>query len=100
LRAKTPIAQIGSIDLNDPFNQAMLSLNLSGETLNPVDKANLPPHAERQRFLEAKGLSFDNPYLTDEQFSDLTALLYEFQDIFVAQMSNYQFLICRHIIFS
>jgi hypothetical protein len=29
MRAKTPIAQIGSIDLNDPFNQAMLSINLT-----------------------------------------------------------------------
>jgi hypothetical protein len=82
LRAKTPIAQISSIDLNDPFNQAMLSLNLTEETHKPVDKTNMPPHAERQRFLEAKGLAFDNPNLTEEQFSDLTALLYEFQDIF------------------
>jgi hypothetical protein len=34
--------------------------------------------------LNIKGLTFDNPDLTEEQFSQLTALLYEYQEIFCA----------------
>jgi hypothetical protein len=84
LRVKTPIAQIGQIDLTDPFNRAMLCVylpdNLQDE--NNVKVHSLPSHEERVRILESKGITFDNPNLTLDQFSELTALLFEYQDLF------------------
>jgi hypothetical protein len=44
----------------------------------------MPEHADRLKLLNIKGLTFDNPDLTEEQFSQLTALLYEYQEIFCA----------------
>jgi hypothetical protein len=84
LRVKTPIAQIGQIDLTDPFNRAMLCNDLSDnlQDENHVLVHSLPSHEERVRILESKGITLDNPNLTLDRFSELTALLFEYQDFF------------------
>jgi hypothetical protein len=86
LRARTPIARISPIDTNAPFNRAMLSIDegcktCETDTHRTVD---MPEHADRVKLLNLKGLNFDNPDLTEEQFSQLTALLYEYQELFCA----------------
>jgi hypothetical protein len=84
LRVKTPIAQIGQIDLTHPFNRALLCVDLPDnlQDENNVKVHSLPSHEERVRILESKGITLDNPNLTLDQFSDLTALLFEYQDLF------------------
>jgi hypothetical protein len=84
LRVKTPIAQIGQIDLIDPFNRAMLCVDLPDnlQSENNVKMHSLPSHEERVRIFESKGITLDNPNLTLDQFSELTALLFEYQDLF------------------
>jgi hypothetical protein len=86
LRAKTPIARISLIDMSDPFNAAMLSIDGEQETCDKETRrtVQMPEHADRVKLLNIKGLTFDNPDLTEEQFSQLTALLYEYQEIFCA----------------
>jgi hypothetical protein len=85
LRARTSIVYITPIDTNDPFNKAMLSMDTEQQELQekPPRVTNTPEHADRIPILKALGLKLDNPNLTEEQFSQLTALLYEYQDIFV-----------------
>ena len=86
LRIHTPIAKISNIDLEDPYNRAMLSIDTCENRAYgiPLAKTDLPPHEQRVQVLQAKGLVFDNPHLSYEQFSRLTALLYEYQEIFCA----------------
>jgi hypothetical protein len=86
LRAKTPIARISLIDVSDPFNAAMLSIDGEQETCTNETRRTvpMPEHADRLKLLNIKGLTFDNPDLTEEQLSQLTALLYEYQEIFCA----------------
>jgi hypothetical protein len=86
LRAKTPIARISSLDMSDPFNAAMLSIDGEQETCDKETRrtVQMPEHADRVKLLNIKGLTFDNPDLTEEQLSQLTALLYEYQGIFCA----------------
>jgi hypothetical protein len=86
LRAKTPIARISLIDVSDPFNAAMLSIDGEQETCDKETRrtVQMPEHADRLKLLNIKGLTFDNPDLTEEQLSQLTALLYEYQEIFCA----------------
>jgi hypothetical protein len=90
LRARTPIAYITPIDMNDPFNKAMLSMDTEQQELQEKSPrvTNMPEHADRIPILKALGLKLDNPNLTEEQFSQLTALLYEYQDIFCADYEN------------
>jgi hypothetical protein len=87
LRAKTPIVRISLIDMSDPFNAAMLSIDGEQETCNKETRRTVqtPEHADRVKLLNIKGLTFDNPDLTEEQFSQLTALLYEFKKKFCAE---------------
>jgi hypothetical protein len=84
LRVKTPIAQIGQIDLTDPFIWAMLCVDLPDnlQDENNVKVHSLPSHEERVRILESKGITLDNPNFTLYQFSELTALLFEYQGFF------------------
>jgi hypothetical protein len=90
LRARTPIAYITPIDMNDPFNKAMLSVDTEQQESQEKSPrvTNMPEHADRIPILKALGLKLDNPNLTEEQFSQLTALLYEYQDIFCADYEN------------
>jgi hypothetical protein len=99
LRAKTPIARISLIDMSDPFNAAMLAIDGEQETCDKETRRTLqmPEHADRVKLLNIKGLTFDNPDLTEEQFSQLTALLYEYQEILCATMSNYRCQIYHHM---
>jgi hypothetical protein len=64
----------------------MLTVDLTelSHTETHNTRTTLPPHEDRLKFLNAKGLKFENHQLTDQQLSELTALLYEFQDIFCA----------------
>jgi hypothetical protein len=84
LRANTMVATITSIDVTDPYNKAMLSMNVddSPPPDTAVNKSKLPSHQERLKFLQTMGFPLDNTNLTEDQFSELTALLYQFQDIF------------------
>jgi hypothetical protein len=72
--------------MSDPFNAAMLSIDDEQETCDKETRrtVQMPEHADRLKLLNIKGLTFDNPDLTEEQFSQLTALLYEYQEIFCA----------------
>jgi hypothetical protein len=44
----------------------------------------MPEHSDGVKLFNLKGLTFDNPDLTEEQFSQLTALIYEYQELFCA----------------
>jgi hypothetical protein len=89
LRARTPIARISPKDMNDPFNRAMLSIDEGCKTreTDTHGTVDMPEHADRVKLLNLKGLTFDNPDLTEEQFSQLTALFCEYQKLFCA-MNN------------
>ena len=65
----------------------MLSLDVNNNVSTSLaqKKAIKVPHEERVKFLQSKGLVFDNPNLSEEQHSQLSALLYEFQEIFCAE---------------
>jgi hypothetical protein len=90
LRARTPIAYLYPIDLNDPFNKAMLSMDTEQHEAQETSprRTHMPEHADRITILKALGLKLDNPNLSEEQFSQLTALLYEYQEIFCADYEN------------
>jgi hypothetical protein len=90
LRARTPIAYITPIDVNDLFNKAMLSVDTEQQESQEKSPrvTHMPEHADRIPMLKTLGLKLDNPNLTEEQFSQLTALLYEYQDIFCADYEN------------
>jgi hypothetical protein len=90
LRARTPIAYLSPIDLNDPFNKAMLSIDTEQHEAQETSprRTHMPEHADRITILKALGLKLDNPNLSEEQFSQLTALLYEYQEIFCADYEN------------
>jgi hypothetical protein len=90
LRANMPIARISKVDLSDPGNRAMLSLDaeMSQNACQTLPEINLPPHEERMQFLKEKGLEIDNQNLTPEQLSQLSALLYEFEDVFCSEYDN------------
>jgi hypothetical protein len=61
LRKYTPIARISAIDLNDPYNEALLSIDLrhSAEDSVPNAKTELLSHEQRREYLEKLGLTFD-----------------------------------------
>jgi hypothetical protein len=86
LRVKTPIARMSLIDVSDPFNAAILSIDGEQETCDKETRrtVQMPEHVDRLKLLNIKGLTFDNPDSTEEQLSQLTALLYEYQEIFCA----------------
>lgn len=86
LKARMPIAQVSSIDMNDPNNRAMLTVDATEANYSESHnvRSTLPPHDERLKFLETKGLRFENHQMTDQQLAELTALLYEFESIFCA----------------
>jgi hypothetical protein len=90
LRARTLIAYITPTDMNDPFNTARLSMDCEQQEVQEKSPrvTSMPEHADRIPILKALGLKLDNPNLTEEQFSQLTALLYEYQDIFCADYEN------------
>ena len=87
LKVNMPIARISSIDMNDPGNRAMLSLDVNNDSSTSLAQKQVSnvPHEERVKFLQSKGLILDNPILSEEQLSQLSALLYEFQEILCAE---------------
>jgi hypothetical protein len=84
LRANTMVATITSIDVNDPYNKAMLSMNVddSPPPNTAVNKVKLPSHQEQLKFFQTMVFPLDNTNLIEDQFSEIAALLYQFQDIF------------------
>jgi hypothetical protein len=90
LRAGTPIACISAIDAQDPFNQAMLAVEVktSTETSQAGQCQQIPAHEERVQVLTSLGLKLDNTNLTPEQFAQLTELLFQYQDIFCSDYEN------------
>jgi hypothetical protein len=90
LRKYTPIARISSIDLDDSYNQTLCSLDLRHPVQDSVPsvKTSLLSHEQRRECLEKLGLNFDESCLTSEQFSKLTALLFEYQEIFCSDVEN------------
>jgi hypothetical protein len=90
LRANTPVACISPIDLNDPVNKAMMTVDLQGSSTAPIveDESKLPPHEERMKFLKEKGLPLNNANLTPAQFSQLSALLYQYEEIFCSDIEQ------------
>jgi hypothetical protein len=65
------IAYITPIDMNDPFNKAMLSVDTEQQESHEKSPRvmNMPEHADRIPILKALGLKRDNPNLTEELFS-------------------------------
>jgi hypothetical protein len=90
LRKYTPIARISAVDLNDPYNEALLSIDLrhSAQDSVPNAKTELLSHEQRREYLEKLGLTFDESCLSQEQFSKLTALLFEYQEIFCSDVEQ------------
>ena len=86
LRAGTTVAQLSAIDLADPFNAAMLSVDISDKRPTDIGHSNktVPSHEERIKILETKGLKLDGSPLDVGQFAQLTELLWEYQEIFCA----------------
>jgi len=82
LRVNTPIARISYIDMNDPNNKAMMSVDVNDNMATVSKEVNLISHEDRVKFLQSKGLTLENPNLSSDQQSQLSALLYEFQEIF------------------
>jgi hypothetical protein len=76
--------------MNDPFNKAMLSVDTEQQESQEKSSrvTHMPEHADTIPILKALGFKLDNPNLSEEQFSQLTALLYEYQDIFCADYEN------------
>jgi hypothetical protein len=76
LRAKTPLARISLIDMSDPFNAAMLSIDGEQETCNEETRRTVqkPERADRVKLLNITELTFDNPDLTEEQFFKFTTI--------------------------
>jgi hypothetical protein len=79
LRDKTPIGIISALDLKDPFNIAAIN-----EPQTPTEQSiacdqEIPPeHAERVCILNEIGLSFKDNKLTDDEFEQLTKLIYRY----------------------
>jgi len=73
----TPIARITSIDINEPSNKAMLSVDVNDSMATVNKEVNLISHEDRVNFLQSKGLTLENPILSSDQQSQLSALLYE-----------------------
>ena len=90
LRAKTPIATISPLDVNDPFN-----VELRGQKLDNVapmcasisDEA-LPSHEERIQILTERGLSLSPNSLSQEQFEKLSSLLFQNSELFITNMDQ------------
>ena len=90
LRAFTPVAHISQIDENGPFNKAMMSVDadMNPNSSSTSSNAQIPPHEVRIKALEEIGLKFENQNLTENEFSQLTSLLYEYRDIFCSDHEN------------
>jgi hypothetical protein len=90
LRKYTPIARISAVDLNDPCNEVLLSIDLRHSAQDSVQnsKTELLSHEQRQEYLEKLGLTFDEMCLSPEQFFKQTALLFEYQEIFYSDVEQ------------
>jgi hypothetical protein len=91
LKAGMRLATISAIDLNDPFNKAVLMPKTNSAQNEPKtedQQENRPPHAERLKYLQQIGLKFDNPNLSTEQLEQLTELLYDYREIFCSEVSQ------------
>jgi hypothetical protein len=93
LRANTPIATIMSVDMEDPFDQAMLTEK--PEVVETLESARntrqMPEHEKRVKILTSLWLQLNNPNLTPEQFAQLTELLFQYQDIFCSDYEQLPF---------
>ena len=90
LRAKTAIATITPLDVNDPFNS-----ELRGEVLSPrapmcatISDEAVPSHDVRLKLLTERGLSLSPSTLTTEQFEKLSYLLYQNAELFITEMDQ------------
>ena len=87
LKADTPLARIIPISGHEFDSLQILPLDVQNDQTSDMtqNEANLPLHEERLRILREKGLELNNDNLTPEQFKQLSALLYEFQEIFCSE---------------
>jgi hypothetical protein len=91
LKAGMRLATVSAIDLNDPFNKAVLMPKTNSAQNEPKtedQQETRPPHAERLKYLQQKGLKFDSPNLSTEQLEQLTELLYDYRKIFCSAVSQ------------
>jgi RNase H-like domain found in reverse transcriptase/Reverse transcriptase (RNA-dependent DNA polymerase)/Integrase zinc binding domain/gag-polyprotein putative aspartyl protease/Integrase core domain len=82
IRKGTPIATISTMNMNDPETQRLLTMDQQATTLPSKKNVVMPSHEERLNQLKKLGLSLENSNLTLDEFQQLTALLYEFREIF------------------
>jgi hypothetical protein len=89
LRKKTPVAIRSDIDTRNPCIIAMNS-HATGNAAHQQneDQNELPTHEQRLQALLSLGLPLKRDDLTEEQFSQLTALLYRFRRIFATELSQ------------
>jgi len=84
LKARTPIASINSINMSHQNDEALLTIDVqnSPTTTSLSRDVKSIPREERVKVLKAIGLDLNNPNLSPEEQSQLSKLLYEYQDIF------------------
>jgi len=89
LDAKTPVATMEPIDLNDSVNRQSLSQPISpNPDRNPTQPKRNIPHDEKFAHLCKLGLPLAQEQMTEEQFHTLTSFLYDHQDLFATSLKD------------
>jgi hypothetical protein len=84
LRKNMPVACISELNLNDPVNKAMLSVDLNDKNIvnTPQREASTIENDQKKKILEQIGLTFKNDNLTGDQQKQLIDLLFHYKEIF------------------
>jgi hypothetical protein len=88
LKKDTPIAVVSTMDLTDPETCRLLAINQHEDVAISESDAERPPHDERLTILREIGLVFSNDNLTLEEFRQLTALLYDYREMFCSDIDE------------
>ena len=84
LRKHRPIACISELNLNDPINRAMLSLDEPNSNVQSTknDADVQMSYEEKKAKLEELGINLCNDNLTEDQLKQLVQLLFKYREIF------------------
>ena len=89
LDAKTPVATVEPIDLNDAVNRNSLSHSTeSTATATHPKSSNTVSHEMKIQQLRDIGLSLAKEQMTDEQYQALIAFLYDNKDLFATSLKD------------
>lgn len=89
LDAKTPVATVEPIDLNDVVNRNSLSKPPTSVNQTTRPKPSIPvSHDMKIKHLRDIGLPLGQEQMTWEQYEDLTSFLYENRDLFATSLKD------------